>query len=304
MSYGPYYSLTRILSTTMPAYNTQLAMDFFKDALVICGWTLLGSFAGFGSTTGYELKSFPTRIIGSRMRVKIYWDGTTQVGFGYPILQISVAASDGSNATVFNSLTIRNDLGNKTFRLICNAHQFFIYLDPTIPPNSNYTNVNLDRNTAMGGVPVQFSLLPIGNECFWFLQGQTDFRVDLVPAMDTNTNFAFMFGSLYRHGAVNLANAIAPQLLSQRGSELHNPVRMFSGNYPVISPILMMGEVGTAVRAFSLWDAIVVGTSYASKIETLADYNTWENLTIGGVVGTLFLVTGSNLALTVPGFAY
>lgn len=300
---GPNYALSRIISTNIAAHAVQTSLDQFKSAFILAGWELLGTISGSGSTTGYELRSGTMLPQLARMRVKFYWDGSTTVLFGWPIIQIGVADSNGTNSFTANFLTIRSNLGNKTVRLIVNKYQFWIYLDATISPNSNYVTDSFNLNTAMGGVPFLYSQIP-SQEAYWFLCGsfnQSDFRSDLVPS--SGTKYAYLIHGVFNSGINSDVTILAPQLLTQRSSEMLGSVPMLSGNYPVITPVLLIGTTSDPI-AVSLWDAIVVGARFTSKVATFADFHNWENITIGGDVGTLFVCTGSELSFLVPGYSY
>lgn len=301
--YGPNYTFAPIISTLVDADTTQHAITGFKDAFLAAGWILVASSAGSGGTIGYELISYPTPAALVQMRVKFSYNGATTPIFGYPIIQIQVTDSNGASSFSTNFLTIRNSAGVKTSRCIVNRHQFFIFLDTTISPNSAYATDSFNINTAMGGVPVLFDTT-LGQQAFWFLKGGfnlDDFRTDLSP--DSGTSYAYLIRGTFNSGTNNVNTIIAPELLSTRSSELLNSVPFLSGNYPVQTPILMLGTT-TVPIAVSLWDSFVAGVTFASRVTPIADFHVWENVTLGGQVGTLFAAIENNINLTRPGYSY
>lgn len=300
MTFGPHYSVGPILSTNVNASDVQTWINQSRDSLLFCNWTLVGSIASSGGTTGYELKSFPTSINAIRIRVKLFWSGLTTVLFGWPIVQIAIGDEDGNDYYSGDVITIRNDLGVKNLRLICGPHQFFFYYDTTLGP-AGYASDSFNRNTAFAGAPYLFKGFTPGERAYWFQFNGRDFRSDLVP--DNNTVFGFKINGIVRNGLYTDHSIIAPQLFSMRGAGLLGSTAFYDGNFPVVSPLLMLGLVSSSY-ACSIYDAIVVGCRFTTKTVTIADFHNWENLTLGGEVGTLFLATGSNLKFVVPGFAY
>lgn len=301
MTFGPNYSNGPIVSTNLPVYNVQIALNSIRDALVEANWELVSEIAGSSSTTGYELISFPTPGGLVQMRVSVWYDGTNTVLFGWPILALKVADGNGLNDFTAHFLTIRSDVGNKTVRFVCNQHQFMCWYDSTLSPGgSSYTTNFFNRNTAFGGVPVLFDTT-LGQQCYWFQYGGTDLRQSIVP--DSNTSYAWLHNGVLKSGLNNVAATLAPSFMSERGSDLVQTTPFWNANFAVMAPILLIGTTATLV-ALSIWDAIVVCGSYSGRITTFADFCNWENVTDGGQVGTLFHVTGKQLALTVPGYSY
>lgn len=303
MIFGPNYSFGPIVSTLLPAYNVQICLNAVRDALLEANWTLLGTVPGSSSTTGYELISFPTPIALIQMRVKVWWAGDFSFPFN-PLLRIQTADSSGTNTFDANWLTIRNDVGNKVVRWVCNQHQFMCWYDATLSPGgSSYATDPINRNTCFGGVPVLADNTP-GQEAYWFQYGADtgrDFRQDIVPG--TNVEYATLLGGTFHSGLNNVNTNIAPCFMAIRGSELLFTTPFWNGNFPVTCPIMLIGTSSSPI-AISTWDTIVVCGSYTGRIETFADFCNWENVTDGGQIGTLFHVTGKQLSLTVPGYSH
>lgn len=302
MTFGPNYSFGPIVSTNLPAYNVQVCLNALRDSFLAANWTLVSTISGSGSTIGYELLSYPTPAALIQMRVSVWWNGTTTVLFGWPILQMKVADGNGTNDFTADFLTIRSDVGNKTVRFLCNQHQFMCWYDSTLSPGgSSYTTNTFNRNTAFGGVPV-LANNTLGQSSYWFQYTGRDLRQDIVP--DSNTRYAFLHNGNFKSGLNNVSTVVAPSFMSMRGSELLVPTPFWNTNFPVMAPVLLLGDHTSGIVALSTWDTIVVGGSYSSRITTLADFCNWENVTQGASVGTLFHVTGKELAFTVPGYSY
>lgn len=301
MIFGPNYSFGPIVSTNLPAYNVQICLNALRDAFLAANWELLDSFAGSSGTIGYELKSFPTLLALVQMRVKVWYNGTTTVLFGWPILRMDVSDGNGGNSFSQNFLTIRSDVGNKTVRFVCNQHQFMCWYDATLSPGgTSYTTNLFNRNTVFGGVPV-LADNSLGQQAYWFLRGGQDLRIDIVP--DSNSQYAFLFNGTFKSGANTDATVIAPSFMSMRASELLRATPFWNGNFPVMCPILLLGTTSDLV-ALSIWDAIIAGGSFSGRVTPIADFCSWENVTDGGQVATLFHVIGKQLASTVPAYSY
>lgn len=300
--FGVNYSFRRIVTIQAAAWDVQTSINQLTAALIECDWTQVSTISGSGGTTGYELISSPTPNRNTRMRVSIWWNGTTTVVFGWPIIQIKVADSNGANSFTRDFLTIRSDLGAKSVRFVCNPFQFFCWYDSTLSPGgASYNTDTFNRSTAFGGVPVLVTPLS-GGEAFWFQSGGRDFRQDVVP--DSNAQYAFLINGNFKSGTNSVATTLAPELLIMRGDRLVNDVPFPSGNYPVTTPIMMIGDHTNGVVAISLWDAITVSYPYTTRVVTTADFCTWENITQNASIGTLFVVTDSQFQLTQPGYSY
>lgn len=304
MIFGPNYSFGPIVSTNLPAYNVQICLDALRDAFEEANWQLLATIPGFGGTNGYELRSFPTPANLIQMRVTVFWNGAMSFGFR-PLIQIKVADAFDNNTFTADFLTIRSDLGQKTVRFVCNQHQFMCWYDATLSPGgTNYNTDAINRNTAFGGVPVLADLTP-GQSAYWFQyggDGGQDFRKDIVP--DSLVAYAYLLDGEFRSGVNNDSSIVAPAFMAERGSDLIQTTPFWNTNFAVTAPILLVGIVGSSLKAISIWDAIVVCGPYIGRITTFADFCNWENVTDGGQIGTLFHVTGKQLALSVPGYSY
>jgi hypothetical protein len=301
MIFGPNYSGGPIVSSNLPAYNVQICLNALRDAFLAANWTLVSTISGSGSTTGYELKSYPTPLALVQMRVSVWWDGTTTVLFGWPIIQLKVADGDGNSTFTANFLTIRSDVGNKTVRFVCNQHQFMCWYDSTLSPGgSSYTTNSFNNNTAFGGVPV-LADTTLGQQAYWFQYSGEDLRQNIVPS--NLTYYAWLHGGVFNSGQNNVSTLIAPCFMCERGSDLQQTTPFWNGNFAVMTPVLLIGTTTTPI-ALSIWDAIIVCGSYTGRITTFADFCNWENVTDGGQVGTLFHVTGKQIASTIPGYSY
>ncbi len=304
MIFGPNYSFGPIVSTNAPAYNVQVCLNAIRDAFVEANWTQIDTIAGSASTVGYELISFPTPIALVQMRVSVWWNGTTTVFFGWPIIQLKVADAFGANTFTADFLTIRNDVGNKTVRFVCNQHQFMCWYDATLSPGgTSYTTNFLNRNTAFGGVPV-LADNTLGQSTYWFqygADGGRDLRRDIVP--DSNVAYAYLHGGEFNSGLNSDNLKIAPCFMAMRGSGLNEVVPFWNTNFSVMAPVLLLGSTSN-LKCLSIWDAIIVNGPYTGRITTFADMCNWENVTDGGQIGTLFHVTGKQLSTTVPGYSY
>ena len=301
MIFGPNYSAGPIISTNLAAYNVQVSLNALRAAFLAANWTQLSTISGSSGTTGYELKSYqiPSALI--QMRVKVWYDGTNTVIFGWPILRMDVADSSGSNSFTAYWLTIRSDVGNKTIRFVVGPHQFMGWYDPTLSPGgSSYTTNSFNVNTVFGGVPV-LADNSLGQECYWFQSGGSDLRQSVVP--DSLTSYAWLHNGVFKSGLNNVAATIAPCFMSLRGSDMIQPTPFWNTHFPVISPMLVIGTTSAPI-VLSTWDTIVVCGSYTGRITTFADFHNWENVTDGGQIATLFHVTGGDLALTRPGYSH
>src|SRR5262245_44175594 len=255
MIFGPNYSLGPIVSTNLPAYNTQVAINAIRDALLATNWELLDTFNGSSGTLGYELRSFPTPIALVRMRIKVHYDGTNTVFFGWPILRYDVSDSSGANSFTAYPLTIRSDLGNKTVRFVCSQFQFMHWYDSTLSQGgTSYNTDSFNLNTAFGGVPV-LADNSLGQETYWFQCGGADLRQSIVPS--SLTNYAFLHNGVFKSGVNNVATIVAPCFLVMRGSDLLQSTPFWNTNFPVESPTLLIGETSN-LKCLSIWDAIIV----------------------------------------------
>jgi hypothetical protein len=215
--------------------------------------------------------------------------------FGWPLIRLEVANGSGGNSFVAYPLTIRNDVGNKTVRFVCNQHQFMCWYDATLSPGGpSYTTNFFNRNTAFGGVPV-LANNTLGQSAYWFQCGGSDLRQSIVP--DSNTSFAYLHNGVFEGGLNSDSSLVAPCFMSERGCDLLQTTPFWN------TPVLLIGP-SSAPIALSIWDAIVVCGSYTGRVTTFADFCNWENVTDGGQVGTLFHVTGKQLSLSVPGYSY
>lgn len=305
---GPYYSVGPIRNQLLPASVLATFITAVRNTLLACNWTLVSSFIGTGGSPGYILSSYPTPTNGNIIRLRIWWDGSFSAI--YPLVRIDLGDEAGTAYQFCGGITISNDLGNKTLRSICGPHQFFIFLDTTIPPNSNYNRAH-DFNNCMGGCPKVKN--PFHTDVYWGVGGSatTTFRTDLRSANVLGGSRCFLIngitpGTVFPDVYGDTANC-DPVLLSQRSIDLHLPVMMFDGNYPVIEPILVMGRIPHKYYAVNLWDGVVTGNRFTSQVFSTADSRIWESITLGAsieVAGCLFLVTDVLVGITQGGFSY
>ncbi len=306
---GPFYSVGPIKNVTLNAYNTTSFINEFRNTLLSANWSQVSAFTGSGGTPGYILRSYPTPFNLNRICIKIWWDGSFTI---YPVVRFDISGSAGISFTNFGAVTISTDLGNKTLRCIAGPHQFFVFIDTSVPPNSNYNRQPQDYNNCMGGCPHVWELIP--QDVYWGVGGNASFtfRNELRSLTAFGGNATFKINGIdpwtaaWPDGLGNTANCF-PFLLSQRSIDLHSPIPMISGNYPVIEPYLVMGRTPNSYYAVNLWDAIVVGGRFSSKTLSVADFRIWESLTLSTsaeVPGCLFLVTSIGSNPDVGGFSY
>jgi hypothetical protein len=304
---GPFYSIGPIKNQLLPASNISDFINSVRDVLLLCNWTLTSSFIGTGGTPGYILTSYPTPV-GNKFRIKVFYNGDGT--FLYPLVKFMVSDSSGASEQIAGYCAISSDHGDKTLRCIAGPHQFFIFIDTSIPPNSYYTGP-FSFNNIMAGTPHVRNA--VQSEIFWALgdlNHQHTFRENLIGG--SNDLYSFLINGIvpntgaFPDGAGNTANC-QPILLSQRSADLVNPVSHFSSYYPVIEPILVMGRVPNNYYATYLWDAVVFCNRISTAFTAIADGGTWETLTLStdsGVVGSLMLLTTPLQGIGSGGFSY
>lgn len=301
---GPNYSFRPIATLQVAAYDVQTALNTFRALFLSVGWTQVGTISGSGGTTGYELLSFPTPVL-AQMRVSFFWNGTTTVFFGWPIIQIKVADALGTNTFTRNFLTIRSDAGLKTVRTVVNGYQFFIWYESTLSVGgTTYNTDSFNLNSAMGGCPVLKD--PSKAASYWFVSGeQGDLFESVVPF--SNTEYAFLYSGNFKSGTNNVATTIAPAFLSMRSSEMWDPTPFYSGNYPLITPIMTLGDTTNGIVCLSTWDSFIACRSYTARVTGFADFSNWENITrssASSCVASFFVATTGANPSTQPGFSY
>lgn len=305
---GPYYSVGPIKNVTLAASNTTNFINQFRNALLLCNWSLVSTFIGSAGTPGYILRSYPTPINLNRIQLKVWFDGSFSTT--YPLVRFDISDESGSSFVNFGAISISSDLGNKTLRCICGPHQFFVFIDTNVSPNGNYNRAQ-DFNNCMGGCPHVWN--PVHSQVYWGVGGNapTTFRRQLNSSTSFGGNATYLINGFspttsFPDAYGNTGNCF-PVLLSQRSIDLHSPVQMFDLNYPVIEPLLVMGRIPNSYWAVNLWDAVVVGGRFSSTVFSTADFRTWESITLSSSVevpGCLFLVTSVLINPNIGGFSY
>jgi len=295
---GPNYSNGIIGTFELDATDVQDFFDDVRTSLLTCLWTVVKEIPSSGRTTGYQFKSVATPG-GTQILLNMFWDGSTMILFGYPIIKFEVDTLSETNTTNAGQVTITDGKRN---RIICGPYQFFIFYDSTISPNPGL-NGPFDRNDATGGIP--FRMVDSG-DAFWTLGTLNSWRYDLFRDQTAaDSSLGFLIDGLYRNARA--ATVINPQLLSLRGSQLLEPTKFADLNFPIITPMLVLGLQSDPV-VLSLWDAMVVGGFYDSKIVATADFRDWESFTIQGsestCVGCLFLAIRSYAPSSVGSYAH
>lgn len=294
---GPFYSIGPIVNATLPASNVTDFITTFRDILLSTNWTLLSTFVGFAGTPGYILKSYPTPNVRNRICVKIYFNGDVS-SFGYPLAKVMLSDENQANLQLIGLIAMRSDKGDKTLRCVCGPHQFFAFLDTTIPPNQRYID-NGDNiyTNVMGGCP--YVRNPVHSQVFWGC-GDSDNPGSFRDRLTTGTGtYGFLINSIIPWTTgfpdpFGNSNNVTPLLLSQRGSNLHSTVPHYDNNWAVIEPTCVIGRVPFKYYAIHFWDSVIVSGNFPSKVLGVADNRNWESLTIStdpAVVGSLFIVT-------------
>jgi hypothetical protein len=284
---GPNYSHGVVGSFDLDASDVQNFFDDVHTGFTTCQWTVVKQIPSSSGTHGYQFKSVATAS-GTQILVNVYWDGTTMVLFGYPIIKFEIDVVSETRTTAAGLVTITN---NKLNRMICGPHQFFVFFDYTVSPDPTL-NGSFDRNDATGGIPYRVT---DSGDAFWTLGCLNSWRYGLFRDESTaNGQLGFLLNGV--HVTAKDPTVINPQLLSLRGSQLLEPTMFVDFNYPVINPMLVMGKDSTPI-VLSLWDAVVVGGFFSTKVNTTADLREWESFTLQGsaltTMGCLFLATHS-----------